>query len=131
MISNIAFLDEPVLLRAPRGRFALVHPFAADVDGVRYTVPAGFETDGASVPSVAWQIAGHPYSPSHLRAAILHDWMCRNPSAHRLSSIGVHRLFHDALLSEGVARVRAALMYWAVALFGPRFAAVTVTTVAL
>ena len=114
----IQFITDPLLRRAERGQFTLGEHMAAIVDGAAHIVPQGFTTDGASIPAVCWLLVGHPYSPSSLRAAILHDWMCRDHT-HGLTSARVHRVFYDALRAEGVAWARARLMYAAVALFGP------------
>lgn len=118
------FLTEPVLRRAGGGEYRLVDVgMRVARQGVVWTVPLGFQTNGASVPAVFWLLVGHPYSPSSLRAAILHDWMCRDPRGHGLSSREVHRVFYEALRADGVGVVRAWLMYAAVAVFGPRFSA--------
>lgn len=120
MGAPLTFLSEPTLQRAGRGRYTLCSPFRAARDGVVWLVPRGLVTDGASVPPLFWLVAGHPYSPSSIRAAILHDWMCRDHS-HGLSSPAVHRVFYEALRADGVAWVRAKLMWLAVRLFGPRW----------
>jgi hypothetical protein len=91
------------------------------VAGRRWAVPAGFTTDGASIPPFCWLLVGHPYSPSSLRAAILHDWMCRHRAAHGLRSTKVHALFYAALRADGVAWARAQAMWLAVRCFGPTF----------
>lgn len=117
----MVFATDPDFRRGPRGNLRLVTPLDAIIDGRRYTVPAGFLTDGASIPPLMWPVVGHPYSPSSLRAAILHDWMCRNPSAHTLPSPRVHRVFYDALRADRCAWLRARAMWLAVRLFGPRF----------
>ncbi len=38
------------------------------------TVPAGFESDGASVPRFFWRIVFPPGDNRALRAAFLHEW---------------------------------------------------------
>lgn len=115
---TVLFLTEPTLERAPRGRYRLVTPLVVALDGATVVVPQGFETDGASIPTPFWPLISHPLAPSSLRAAILHDYQCRE----RLGdSVAVHRLFWEGLKAEGCATLRATLMYWAVRLFGPRF----------
>ena len=119
----IAFLTEPTLERAPRGRYRLVTPLVVQVGGTTYEVPVGFVFDGASVPAPFWSLISHPMAPSSLRAACLHDWMCRTRP---LPSSTVHDLFHVALVVDGCAPLRAWLMGCAVRVFGPRFVAVPV-----
>lgn len=114
----IQFLTEPTIERAPRGRYRLVSPLVAKVNGRVVEVGRGFVTDGASVPAFFWPLVSHPMAPSSLRPAILHDFQCRE---RLLDSKTVHRVFYEALLAEGCAWVRAWAMYTAVRIFGPRF----------
>lgn len=123
---RVSFLTNPAMRRAPKGQFALVTPLRAQVYGFLREVPAGFVTDGASIPPLCWALVGHPYSPSSLRAAILHDALCRD-HAHGLTSARVHRVFYDALRADGVAWLRARAMHAAVAVFGPRWSSVSVS----
>lgn len=123
---KVLFGSEPEFQRAPRGEMRLTRPLLARayVDGAfhAFEVPAGFLTDGASVPPVFWIVVGHPYSPSSLRAAVLHDWLCRAPRAHGLNSAECARIFFAALRQDGCAWVRSWLMATAVRWFGPQFA---------
>lgn len=101
-----------------RGRVALLAPVQWRTCNTHIVIPAGFETDGASIPPIMWPIMGHPYSGSLVKATTLHDWEI--VTRHAPSPV-VHRRFYDALRSLGVGRVRATLLYLAVRLFGPRF----------
>ena len=40
-----------------------------------FTVPAGYITDGASVPRIFWSIFP-PYKPEYFTAVIVHDYLC-------------------------------------------------------
>lgn len=117
----IVFVTNPALRRWHVGRFELVEGLVVTVGGLRFVVPAGFVTDGASVPPIFWPVVGHPYSPSSLRAAILHDYLCRLREASGLESRSAHLVFYSALRAEGVALPRAAAMTVAVLLFGPEW----------
>lgn len=114
----IAFETEPTLRRAGGGRYVLESPLVATRHGVTWTVPAGFVTDGASIPTVCWPIVGNPYAPSSLRPAILHDWMCRTRG---LSSTFAVNVFYEGLRADGCAWLRSRAMWLAVRWFGPRF----------
>ena len=46
--------------------------------GKRLRVPAGFESDGASVPRLFWSTVCPPLDPRAVRAAVAHDWIYRN-----------------------------------------------------
>lgn len=76
-------------------------------------VPAGFVTDFATVPRVP--VAYLLFDGYGDRAAVIHDFLYRNGKFTR--SI-CDQVFHEALLSDGVSRWRAAMMYAAVRVFG-------------
>ena len=111
---------------APKGQYALTVPFPVHVivDGVGHdwTVPVGFVTDGASVPAIFWAVVNNPYAPSSLRAAILHDWLCRGP-VYPVSSTTACEVFYTALRADGCAWARSRAMWLAVRWFGPAFRA--------
>jgi hypothetical protein len=92
-------------------------PFSfVDPNGYVWKVPAGFETDGASIPRVLQPITGGRWTRDYVRAAVVHDYYIRKwykfPSA-------VHRVFYDALLASGTNPAQAKQMYAAVDTFGP------------
>lgn len=114
----IVFETDPTFRRAAGGQLELVTPLVATRHGVTWTVPAGFVTDGASVPAIFWPVVSNPYAPSSLRPAILHDWMCRTRT---FSSTFAVDVFHEGLRAEGCAPLRSRAMWLAVRWFGPRF----------
>lgn len=67
-------------------------------------VKRGFVTDGASVPRMAWFLAGHPMESPRVLAALAHDWLY---AAHVCT-----REEADAVYREILLRYRAA---WRVA----------------
>lgn len=44
-----------------------------DAKGRSWTVPAGFVTDGASIPRELWSLIGSPFTGRYRVAAIFHD----------------------------------------------------------
>lgn len=78
--------------------------------GLVVTVPAGFQTDLASIP---WWARGlfNPEDPAYAKAAILHDYLLSDPGNSRLDCAAV---FHDALEACGVSTWRAVVMTLAV-----------------
>ena len=79
-------------------------------------VPAGFETDFASVPRLLWPIL--PLSDAvYDKAAVLHDYSVRNRKFIGYSLMDCHRLFREVLLFSGTGRVKTAAMYSAVVMF--------------
>ena len=84
--------------------------------GRQVKVPAGFFSDGASVPRILHWLY-HPYG-RYLEAAVVHDWFCVQ---HNISSVTAAKVFLEAMEVCGVPAWRRNKMYWAVRMFGPRF----------
>lgn len=87
-----------------------------DSMGRTWTVPAGYVTDYASVPSTpfaTWLFRDH----AHM-SAVFHDYLCTDYYPKLMTWREAADLFHEAMLVEGVSRWRAKAMYWAVRLFG-------------
>ncbi|MCV6625854.1 MAG: DUF1353 domain-containing protein [Cellvibrionaceae bacterium] len=78
-----------------------------------YTIPAGFESDGASVPRPFWPII--PRVGKYLTASIVHDWMYVNAIGTKREA---DRLFKLNMQRAGVSRWRVWLMYLSVKTFG-------------
>jgi Protein of unknown function (DUF1353) len=97
----------------------VLKPFAfIDKSNVRWSVPSGTETDGASIPRQFWTIMGGPFEGSYRDAAVVHDRYC-DLRTRRWED--THAMFYDAMLATGVGSTRAWLMYKAVERFGPRW----------
>lgn len=77
--------------------------------GDRFVVPAGFETDFASVPQVLWSIA--PPMGKWGLAAVAHDFAYRTGILPRAEA---DRLFLDAMADLGVRWITRWAMYLAV-----------------
>jgi hypothetical protein len=99
-------------------------------DSERYTVPAGFKSDGASIPKNLKFIYGErvsdPLSPINL-AAYLHDLAFTNGGRAIKSDKLIYiskqendRLFYRALIDLGVGKITASSLYSGV-LIGSRY----------
>ena len=82
--------------------------------GVAYTVPSGFEFNGASIPWFCWSLLClHPLHPKVIRGALFHDY---------LYSIGYKEIadkgFKRFLREDGCNALQVFLIYAAVNLFG-------------
>jgi hypothetical protein len=103
-----------VELNHDRKTWRLLAPFSyLDPDNGLIDVPAGFETDFASVPRLPLTYAllgtyGHA-------AAVLHDFLYTSADLLRADA---DRVFRNALRSSGIARWRAWTMWAGVRLFG-------------
>lgn len=84
-----------------------------DLEFFGYTIPAGFCTDGATVPRLFWALLPpvHEYFPS----AILHDYLLYIGK----TSKDTDRIFRDSMIEFGVNKYRAKIMYFAVRAAAP------------
>ena len=96
-----------------------VYTLLEDLRWGELTVPAGFESDGASVPRFFWRLVFPPGDAAALRAAILHDYVYRE-QPEGWNRADADKLFYGVLLGDGVSAWRARLAYWGVRLFGGR-----------
>lgn len=84
-------------------RYVLADDYSARVDVGCETffidVPAGFATDGASIPRRLWPVIGHPFEPIRMRAALIHDWIY---SSHILTRREADAVYREVLLETGM-----------------------------
>jgi hypothetical protein len=97
--------------------FRLTAPFSYLSSRGPLTVPAGFETDGASVPRMFWSILD-PFGP-YFKAAVIHDWLY-SPHNRRFTRAQSDELFLEAMRNNGLDWMRRELIYRAVRLGGWR-----------
>lgn len=86
--------------------------FDSAILGREIVVPAGFETDYASVPRVpvAYWLTG---DTAHA-AAVVHDWLVRHEVRDTRQWRQAARVFAEAMVAEQVPAWRRAAMYWIV-----------------
>lgn len=97
----------------------LSSPFGyIDPDGMHWDVPAGYQTDGASIPRFFQPLIGGPWTEAYIKAAVVHDFYIRRQS---VSAESVHKVFYMALLAAGTDLSRARQMHFAVGKFGPQW----------
>lgn len=97
----------------------LLQPYSyIDGQGRRWPVPAGTTVDGASIPRAAWTAIGGPFEGLYRNASVIHDHYC---VTRQRSWRETHRMFYDGMRANGVGAGKAAVMYWAVLNFGPRW----------
>ena len=81
-------------------------------NGALITIPAGFQTDLASVPRAFWVLVP-PYGKC-TGPAVLHDYLCVHQSRLDLTRKQIDEEFLLAMTAAGVRPWRRRLMYWAV-----------------
>lgn len=85
-----------------------------EASGVRWPVPKGERTDGASIPSWLWSFEGSPFTGTYRRAAVIHDYYCRMGT---LESDKVHWLFLVGMIVDGTPVDDAARKHTAVVIY--------------
>ncbi len=83
--------------------FQLLAPFGyKDAKGVDWDVPAGFLSDGASIPVELWAVLGGPFSGPYRDAAVVHDYFCWKKDR---KWEDVHEVFAEAAAKRGTPEV--------------------------
>ena len=94
-----------------------VYTLLSPVTWCGLTIPAGFESDGASVPRFFWRVVFPPGDPPAMLAAFVHDYIYRtHPDGFDREE--ADRAFRLLLIDNGVPPIQAQLAYWGVRLFG-------------
>ena len=101
-----------------RERRLLEEVVFTDRDGIKWVAPAGSIIDGASIPRFFWRIIGSPFVGLYVRASVIHDVYCKTKSK---PSKAVHKMFREAMLADGVSKIKAKSMFKTVWYFGPEF----------
>nr|MDT0663995.1 DUF1353 domain-containing protein [Micromonospora sp. DSM 115978] len=97
-------------------RWRVVEPIVYQADHELFTVPAGFQTDFASVPRfLTWLI---PTYGRYTKAAILHDWLWSEAACGRVDRSDADGIFCRAMRELDVPFLRRWLMWAAVRLGG-------------
>ena len=94
--------------------------FHDTMQSLTWTAPESARIDGASIPKIFWTLLSGPYEGRYRDASVNHDYeTCVKLRPWRQ----VHRMFYYAMRAQGETKARAALMYFAVWHFGPRWPA--------
>ena len=97
----------------------LLAPFGyIDPRGMHWDVPAGYVTNGASVPWGLWNIVGGPFDGPYRDAAVIHDYYCDKRDR---AWEDVHKMFYEAAIARGTSENVAATMYAGIRFGGPRW----------
>lgn len=110
----MTFIDSPVLRVGDNNRWVLAHKLTYVTDaGEVIEVPAGFETDLASIPRLLhWMI---PVNGKHRAAAIIHDYLYTIRDRSRAEADAI---FLEAMKESGVRWTQRRAMYLGVRMGG-------------
>lgn len=116
-----AFTTPAILEIVGSNRWRLVEPFEYHVGAYPsdevIRVPAGFETDLASIPRLFWPL--WPPQGRYAKAAILHDWLyAQGPAGDEAARRRADAIFLEAMAVLGCPIGQRYPIYAAVRLFG-------------
>lgn len=117
-MKKLVFSLPSVTLPRTKGEpFALTHDWTLVFRGGYYRLPAGFTTDGASIPRWLWWLCGTPYESPRIFAALVHDYLYGggDPETTRADADDLYR---DIQIALGVSRVKAYVEWLALRLCG-------------
>ena len=80
-------------------------------------IPAGFESDGASVPRFLWSSITPAVDPRTIRGAIAHDFLYRHAPA-GWTRKEADDMFYDLIREDGLGWWASQKAYWGVRMFG-------------
>ncbi len=101
--------------------------YESELFHVSIIVPTGFVTDLASIPRIVWSLIGWTPDGLHRNAAIVHDFLYQRRGRLPVEYISPPRsfsrkecdeIFKEAMLSLGVGKIKANIIYGAVRTFG-------------
>lgn len=95
--------------------FRLEHDFRYRSSLGTITVPAGFITDGASIPRIFWTILA-PFG-EYFEAAIIHDYLYTEANR-KFTRAETDLIFKEAMFNVGVGWLTRGLIYRAVRIGG-------------
>lgn len=96
----------------------LLAPLLVQTRKGQIEVPAGFLSDGASIPWAARCIAGDPFSFEYLHAAIIHDALYRQKFLDHINRAQADLIFRDLMWDTGVPIWKIPAFYSAVRIGG-------------
>ena len=86
----------------------------------QFYIPAGFVSDGASVPRFFWRLLSPQIDPVTLAPSLAHDWLYEHGAERGLTKQDCDIWYHDALVEQGYPMWKADLTFIGVFLFGWR-----------
>jgi len=105
---------KPILSVGSKDRRILIDDLTAHWGKWLIRVKAGYETDGASIPRLAWRVVGHPFE-EYEAAAVVHDILY---DSEHFSRALADECFRDLMRAVGIGAIRRSVIYRAVRMFG-------------
>jgi hypothetical protein len=119
-----SLFPDPLLFRLDGWRgdsaiFELQHCYSVCTSMGWIVIPAGFRSDGLSIPPFAWPFVGPANGPA-FGAGLLHDYLYSRDSTlwHNHPREVCDDLFKEAMFNLGISWPRRELIFRAVRIFG-------------
>lgn len=82
-----------------------------------FTVPKGYQWDGASIPKIFWRLIGSKTDSAFLIPSLIHDVLCENHDYVNNDRYFADKVFERLLYVSGVSDFKRWLMFHSVELF--------------
>tara|TARA_R110000851_G_scaffold227519_4_gene380329 strand:- start:18 stop:446 length:429 start_codon:yes stop_codon:yes gene_type:complete len=93
-----------------KSTYAICEKYLFQIGREVLEIPAGYTSDGASVPKLFWKVVGTPFAPNFIEAAFVHDFLVDQ----NYDDVLADKMFFDMLVYAGVNKYKAKAMYIAV-----------------
>ena len=93
----------------------LVTPLKFTFKGVEYEIPAGYESDGMSVPRFFWRSLSPKINAKTLIPSVIHDFMYENHIGTRAEA---DEFYEQNLIEKGFGRIKSWLVWFGVRIGG-------------
>ena len=100
-------------IKGSEGKFKLLSPliYYSKSTNSKFVAPAGFVTDGASIPKVFWSIIGSPFTGKYLHGAVIHDCLYSKKHYNFISRKYADNLFLEIMLNNGTNKMSSPILY--------------------
>ena len=102
----------------PNHRYRLLEPYTYITnEGHVILIPAGYITDGATIPQVLWSVGVPPNDSNTLPAVVVHDWLCSNAhiDGYNIEEFNyANKIFEEFLLKLNLNTFRVSFLVYGV-----------------
>ncbi len=95
----------------------LLEPLVFEWKGIKHVIPAGFVSDGASVPRFFWRLVDPPITAATLIPSVKHDFIYRTKKKF-MTRAECDKLYYNDLRANGYSWVKSNLTYTGVRIGG-------------
>ena len=108
---NLLPTNQPITIAHAKGLVRLTESYT----NYKHTVPAGYISDGSSIPRIFWVSIGSPFLPEFRAASIIHDFLYSGGIGDRKKADKIYRYI---LKENSVVWWRRNIQYIILRMFG-------------